>query len=122
MRAFLSAWWRSCLSASNSRLEDCLAALCCAQPDPTEYLQTWLETDEIAAVEHLTAFVLARWPTIWLGQSFNAFMTKKSIPFIRDWLQSEAVLAYLERAFFAHADSPSAADISFAVSVLTPSG
>ncbi len=124
VQAFLNAWWRFRLLSSKLvgvPLNDCLAALCCAHEDPTQYLEMWLQTSEISAVEHLTAFVLEHWTSIWLGKSLSAFVEKPSMVFIKRWLQSERTLEYLERGFFEHADSPIAADISFALSVLEPS-
>jgi hypothetical protein len=126
VRAFLKAWWRYRLQlpdigAGMTSFEDCLAALCCTHDDLTEYLQIWLETTELVAVEHLTAFYFAHGTTIWLGGTFNSFVEKSSVATIKRWLQSDATLSYLERAFFAHEDSSIAEAISMAHLTLSPS-
>ena len=126
VQAFLVSWWRYrlCLpdvSANMTPFESCFAALCCAEEDVTEYLQIWLETTELVAVEHLTEFFFAHGTTIWLGGTFNPFVEKSRAAIILRWLRSEATVAYLERAFFEYSDSDIAEAISVAHMTLSPS-
>ena len=117
VRRYLTAWWRLELESGQDSLEDCFAALCCAD-NPRVYLDIWRDSSVTQHAVSLAQFVTRNLTMLLLQKNFGTWVGHNSSRIVKNFLLEPATRARLERAFFECDDSDGCVMLSFAEQLL----
>lgn len=115
--AFLIAWWRLELERDEDSLEECFAALCCAD-DPRVYLEIWRDSGVTRYAVSFAQFINYNLTMILIGRSFNTWVGHDTKAAVKEFLFEPATRARLEQAFFESDDPEDRDTLSFAEQLL----
>ena len=116
---FLEAWWRLELGHDDAdSLERGFSALCCVDDDPRVFLEIWRDSSATRRAVSLARFINNNLTMIFVGRSFNTWVSHKATAALKAFLLEPATRARLEMAFFECGDPDDRDTLSFAEQLL----